>query len=41
MVRKDRAHLALEGNKNSSRPKELYGNCIEAAKALLIQPDSA
>ena len=29
MVRKDKAYLALEGNKSGSRPKELYGDCIE------------
>ena len=29
MVRKDKAYLALEGNKSGSRPKELYGDCME------------
>ena len=29
VVRKHKAYLALEANKSGSRPKELYGDCIE------------
>ena len=29
VVRKNKAYVALEGNKSGSRPKELYGDCME------------